>query len=640
MDKRLPLALLLSLLFLWVYISLTAPPPTPGEGVAGGAPATASGTGGPGVPGTPGGAGGAGGPGGGAPDAGAPSGTNAAPAAAGGAAAEPEPIAAEPSRPVPFDGQGFRAEFETGGAALSWLELTDYHTEPDNQVHLRLIGSQDDGARNFVLRDLNRRYPLDRVTWDVREGTTAEGRRELAFTWTAPDGLRFVRTVRETGAPFTFELDLQIANTGTGDPGHVITLVQQGPHGLVGDAHHSPFDSGPTGLAVVAKGADRSVQKWSGGALKDGAPRSVGDSETLLAAGSMSNYFTALLVPRDRAFVSQVEPEAVLDPVQLGLAVAKKNPASPEEERAWHESLRAEHMTNAAVNLVFAIAAPAPGQSATFAFTVYAGPKDRVLAEQPGYAFLQPILEDSFGRMAWINHALLAILRFFERLTSNWGFAIILLTLLVRLLLFPMNRVQQSSMAKYSAAMQRLKPQIDALKARHKGNTRKFNEEQMKLLRAEGVSPPLGGCLLMFVQFPIWISLFQILRTSIELRHAPWIGWVHDLSRPDRMPLGLFGFDTLNLLPILMAVATLAQMRFQPKPADESQAQMQKIMGVMMPVMMLFILYAYPSGLSLYIFTSSVFGIIEYQAIRRFWPPPGSPQAAAAAARAEARVRT
>src|SRR5207249_568566 len=119
------------------------------------------------------------------------------------------------------------------------------------------------------------------------------------------------------------------------------------------------------------------------------------------------------------------------------------------------------------------------------------------------------------------------------------------------------------------------------------------NEEQMKLLKAEGVSPPLGGCLLMFIQFPIWISLFQILRTSIELRHAPWIGWVHDLSRPDRMPLPttILGFDSFNLLPVLMAVATMVQMRFQPKPADESQAQMQKIMGMMMPVMMLFFLY-------------------------------------------------
>jgi YidC/Oxa1 family membrane protein insertase len=212
-------------------------------------------------------------------------------------------------------------------------------------------------------------------------------------------------------------------------------------------------------------------------------------------------------------------------------------------------------------------------------------------------------------------------------MTHNWGVAIILLTLVVRAILFPLNRVQQSSMAKYAATMQRLKPEIDALKAKHKNNTRKFNEEQMKLLRAHGATPPLGGCLLMFLQFPIWISLFQILRTAIELRHAPFALWVDDLSRPDQMPLGfdVMGLDHLNLLPILMALAMIVQMRFQAKTTDPSQAQMQRTMAMIMPVMMLFFLYAYPSGLSLYILTSSLLGILEYQLIRRYWPPPAAP---------------
>jgi YidC/Oxa1 family membrane protein insertase len=177
--------------------------------------------------------------------------------------------------------------------------------------------------------------------------------------------------------------------------------------------------------------------------------------------------------------------------------------------------------------------------------------------------------------------------------------------------------------------MQKLKPEIDALKAKYKNNKKKFNEEQMKIMRAHGASPPLGGCLLMFLQFPIWISLFQILKASIELRHSPFVGWVSDLSQADRMPLPFslpFFGDTLNLLPILMAIATMVQMRFQPKPADESQAQMQKTMGMMMPVVMLLFLYKYPAGLSLYIFTSSLIGIFEFQVIRRYWPPKGMPK--------------
>jgi YidC/Oxa1 family membrane protein insertase len=168
--------------------------------------------------------------------------------------------------------------------------------------------------------------------------------------------------------------------------------------------------------------------------------------------------------------------------------------------------------------------------------------------------------------------------------------------------------------------MQRLKPQLDALKAKYKNNMRKYNEEQMAILKAEGVRPPLGGCLLIFLQFPIWVSLFQVLRSNIELRHAPFILWVNDLSSPDRMPFPIVG--TIHLLPILMAAAQVIQMRLQPKPADDSQAQMQRMMGFLMPIMMLVFLYRYPSGLALYIFTSSLFGIVEYQIVKRLWPVP------------------
>jgi len=113
------------------------------------------------------------------------------------------------------------------------------------------------------------------------------------------------------------------------------------------------------------------------------------------------------------------------------------------------------------------------------------------------------------------------------------------------------------------------KKQLEVLKAKYKNNMRKFNEEQMKLLKAEGATPPLGGCLLMFLQLPVWVSLYQILRTSIELRQAPFALWVHDLSKPDHlMPLPFIG--TLNLLPLLMCAAQVIQMRLQPPPEVET----------------------------------------------------------------------
>jgi YidC/Oxa1 family membrane protein insertase len=91
------------------------------------------------------------------------------------------------------------------------------------------------------------------------------------------------------------------------------------------------------------------------------------------------------------------------------------------------------------------------------------------------------------------------------------------------------------------------------------------------------------------------------------------------------LPVPIMGIEHVNLLPVLMAGAMVLQMRMQPKPADETQAQTQKIMAMIMPVFMLFILYTYPSGLSLYIFTSSLFGILEYRIIRRYWPMPSAP---------------
>ena len=314
----------------------------------------------------------------------------------------------------------------------------------------------------------------------------------------------------------------------------------------------------------------------------------------------------------------------------LASAAAQRAPDGPERAE-WERRLAPEFLTNASVRLLLASNTPTADRPTQYGFQVFAGPKDSALAEQPEIGpFLDPIVEDSHGSMAWINHALLAVLRAFHAAFGNWGVAIILLTLLVRVLLFPLNRVQQSSMQRYSAVMQRLKPQLDELKAKHKNNMRKYNEEQMKLLKEHGVRPPLGGCLLMFLQFPIWIALFQILRSSIELRHAPFAFWVHDLSQPDRMPFPWLG--SLNLLPILMAAAQILQMRMQPKPADESQAQMQKMMAWMMPGMMLFFLYGYPSGLALYIFTSSLFGILEYRLVRRLWPPPEVPVPAKARA--------
>jgi YidC/Oxa1 family membrane protein insertase len=608
MEKRLPLALVLSLLFLWWYVSLTAPPPAP-PSEPGSEPAHSIASDparSPGAPRTPDGQ------------------PPAVPPALPGGSREP----AAPGTPVLFSGKGFVAEFDTRGAALSWLELTEYHTGPSNEVDLRLIGGPHAPADSLLVRDFDRRHALDDSLWEVSQGRTGDGLRQLVFSLAAADGLVFRRTVTETSDPYLFKLDLSVENGGNASPGGTLMLVLSGAHGVVEAQQGSMLDTGPTALALVAEAKGGSgIVKWTGGDLATGTPRKLADGERLICCGTMTNYFATLVVPGPDTFVAQVQPVALLDGAKLDREITAQlgERAAPEDVARLARTLAPKFHENAGVEMLLVSTPPAPGERADWHFSVYAGPKDRVLAEQPDYApWLGPVLDDSFGSMAFINHALLAILNFFEKLTHNWGVAIILLTLVVRALLFPLNRVQQSSMAKYSGTMQALKPEIDALKAQYKNHTRKFNEEQMKLQRAHGATPPLGGCLRMFLQFPIWSSLCQILRTAIELRHAPFAFWVQDLSRPDQMPLGfgVLGFDHVNVLPILMAAAMIVQMRFQAKTTDPSQAQMQRTMAMIMPVMMLLFLYQYPSGLSLYILTSSLLGIFEYQVIRRYWPPP------------------
>jgi YidC/Oxa1 family membrane protein insertase len=146
-------------------------------------------------------------------------------------------------------------------------------------------------------------------------------------------------------------------------------------------------------------------------------------------------------------------------------------------------------------------------------------------------------------------------------------------------------------------------------------------------MQKEGMVPPLGGCLPVFIQLPVFIGLFSALRTSFDLRQAPFFLWIKDLSKPDHLlalhwnthvPF-LGTVDYLNLLPILMVVLWLWQQMTMPKPTDEQAARMQKMM-MFMPVVMGFFLYNYAAGLSLYMCTQSLLGIVEQTVIKKIWP--------------------
>ncbi|MBK9384526.1 MAG: membrane protein insertase YidC [Planctomycetes bacterium] len=269
-------------------------------------------------------------------------------------------------------------------------------------------------------------------------------------------------------------------------------------------------------------------------------------------------------------------------------------------------------------------------------FRLYAGPKSpAVFDARPEYKAYGAIV-DEFDFGGWfysiffagpVAHVLLWFLELFGGVLGNYGLAIILLTFLVRTLLFPINRIQQVKMAAYGEQMKRIQPELARLKEQYKDDPRQFSQKQLELMRKHGVTVPLGGCLPIFLQMPIFIGLFAALRSTILLRHEPFYLWIHDLSRPDALlswePVTLlfFTLEGLNLLPILMVVLWVLHQRMMPRPAsmDPQQETMMKMM-TFMPILFGFLLYSYASGLALYMITSSLLGIFEVRYIKKKWP--------------------
>ena len=214
-------------------------------------------------------------------------------------------------------------------------------------------------------------------------------------------------------------------------------------------------------------------------------------------------------------------------------------------------------------------------------------------------------------RMACIG--LLWLLNALNAIFHNYGVAIILLTVFVKILMMPLTAKSAKNMEK----MKELQPEIEKLKKKHKSDPQKQQQATMMLYRQHGYNP-LGGCLPMLVQMPIFIALFTVLRSAVELRLAPFIPfWISDLSSPEGLFAGTISqipmigsfVGELNILPLLMTGCTLLQQKMQPTSADPQQKQMM----YMMPVMMLFFFYKMPSGLVLYWTVSQVLTIVQLQ---------------------------
>ncbi|MFO0689547.1 MAG: membrane protein insertase YidC [Myxococcota bacterium] len=268
-----------------------------------------------------------------------------------------------------------------------------------------------------------------------------------------------------------------------------------------------------------------------------------------------------------------------------------------------------ETTVSAQARLAFPSASVAAGGSLQENVRGFFGPKD-----PEALALVAASLAHSVNRgWSWLE----PLTRFFEialdwlyRFIPNYGLAIIVLTILVRIVTAPLMLNQMRS----AERMRAVQPKMKALQERYKDDRQRQSEELMKLYREEGINP-LGGCLPLLLQFPVLVGLFYALRSSIGLRHAHFVSWIDDLSQPDLL-FTLPGLDfPIRLLPLLMGASMYVQQKMTPTTGmDPAQARM---MLVMMPAMMLLISYTFPSGLVLYWTVSNLLGIGHQSWIRR-----------------------
>lgn len=225
-----------------------------------------------------------------------------------------------------------------------------------------------------------------------------------------------------------------------------------------------------------------------------------------------------------------------------------------------------------------------------------------------GFKLIQPISKGILWTFIKLN-----------TLIPNYGWVLIIFSILVKIVLSPLTNKSTRSMKE----MQNLKPKIDALKDKYQNDPQKINTATMKLYKEHGVNP-MGGCLPLLLQMPIFIALFSIFRSTIELRHAPFILWITDLSAPDTIftlpfKIPIYG-QYVNVLPIIMALTTILQQKLTT--ATASGNPQQKMMMYFMPVMMFFIFNQFPSGLNLYYTLFNILSILQ----QKFLPPKPKPK--------------
>ena len=537
----------------------------------------------------------------------------------------------------------YLATFDSRGGVLSELRLGRFYNkngldpqqkeDPENWVQLLSEVNTPSGMQSSLgLQSTSPSepmvgFPLDQVHWQhevLEEFGVTVG---VQFSHDTGRGLSLTKTLRVQPNSYDLTLDIELRNSIPEWAGRQPRLIFTPALGMPASADDAYYLEPSAGVSWEQDG-ELEVERQEL-TIGEQEGESFPPTRGIRWAGMDSKYFAVLARPdaATRGLVSGAGWRSVYD-----LGWVAEHPIDPQkslEENKENDPVNGWRHVTCDLDLLPSLPGP-DGGGAKMTFKIYAGPKSSALLEEHDPSLLS-LVDGDLGFFSGIAATLLAILAFFHGILGNWGWSIICLTLTVRLALFPFNRRSQTAMARHAKKMKRVQPMLNELKEKYKKDPQKQRSEQARIMQEEGAFPPLGGCLPIFVQIPIFFGLFKALRVSFDLRQAPFVGWVKDLSEPDRLmrldwDLPLLGtVEYLNVLPPLMVFLWILQQKVMPKPTDEQALKMQKMM-MWMPIVFGFFLYNYSSGLSLYMITTSLFGVLEQTVIKKIWPIDDSEQ--------------
>lgn len=434
----------------------------------------------------------------------------------------------------------------------------------------------------------------DTTTWSV----VSKSDTEVVYETTGPDGLQVRKAIRLPGEgkdPHEVTVELGMSNTGT-------AAVDLGTRYLY------------AGSAAPLHLNEWSIQIGSFWMAKDGEF----EYKTVDHFGGRKvlGLFGGSEKPHDLVAIPEMHWAGVND--QFYATIVK--PTEPYEGQVWIsrfpvtvEGNEAESLKKRMFAAEAALSLPkkslAPGETASVSYEIYLGPKEYARLRDLGDRRQRVMHYDEIPIFGWLfGWAIKPIASFLiwglvhlKALVGNYGIAIILITVLIRLVIWPVYAKSARTMKR----MSKLTPLMQEIREKHADNPQKMNEETMKLYSTYGINP-LGGCLPMFIQLPVFLAFYRMLWSAVELRQESFL-WVTDLSMPDTIFV-IPGLNIdFNLLPILMSVTSFIQIAITPKTGDRTQ----QMIFMLMPFIFLFICYNFASALALYWTTSNAFSILQ-----------------------------